>query len=82
MIKGKMAKQKYNNFTPMNTVRTLECKQKVVWQISSIKCYNLLYFSKQTNHIGILKMLRPILNYIFECNLQQHGGHYKENGEL
>jgi hypothetical protein len=35
-------------------------------------------FSKQTNHIGILKMLRPILNYTFECNLQQHGGHYNE----
>jgi hypothetical protein len=74
MKKGKLAKQKYNNFNPMNTVRTLECKQKVVWKISSIKFYNLIYFS--------LKMLGPILNYIFECNLQQHRGHYKENGEL
>jgi hypothetical protein len=43
--------------------------------------YTSIGFSKQTNHIGVLKMIKPILNDIFECNLQQQGGHYKENVE-
>jgi hypothetical protein len=43
--------------------------------------YTSIGFCKQGNHVGILNMIRPILNYIFECNLQQHWRHCKENGE-
>ncbi len=34
--------------------------------------YTSLGFCKQAKHIGVLNMLRPILNYIFECNLRRY----------
>jgi hypothetical protein len=33
--------------------------------------YTSLGFCKQAKHIGVLNMLRPILNYIFVCNLRR-----------